>query len=68
MQGLGSGVAFVLASKLLHPRSKAMGVDLSTVELMLYTRDLSLQLRWAILRSFNQINLVSSTYLMQRLI
>ena len=33
MRGMGSGVAFVLAANLLHPRPKAIGVDFSTVEL-----------------------------------
>ena len=31
----GSGVVFILASKLLHPWLKAMGVELSTVALVL---------------------------------
>ena len=36
MQGMGGGyVAFVLAAKLLHPRPKAMGVEFSSVELMI---------------------------------
>ena len=34
MRGMGSGVAFVLAANLLHPRPKAIGVDFSTVELV----------------------------------